>query len=72
VDLCEFSLRFLREPNPFFSRKDRKGLRKGREKDQWGPGDGYCSLLIAHCSLLTACCFGFSGIFLAAGNQVKV
>jgi hypothetical protein len=27
---------------------------------------------IAHCSLLTACCFGFSGIFLATGNQVKV
>jgi methylated-DNA-protein-cysteine methyltransferase-like protein len=32
---AKFSLRFLREPNPFFSRKDRKGLRKGREKDQW-------------------------------------
>ena len=61
------SLRFLREPNPFFSRKDRKGLRKGREKDQWGPGDqrtrrpgdGYCSLLIAQCSLLKACSSGF-------------
>jgi len=32
-------LRFLREPNSFFSRKGRKGLRKGREKDQPGLED---------------------------------
>jgi hypothetical protein len=36
---AKFSLRFLREPNSFFSRKGRKGLRKGREKDQQGPED---------------------------------
>jgi hypothetical protein len=36
-----------------------QGTRGPEDQGTRGPGDGYCSLLIAHCSLLNACCFGF-------------